>query len=64
VNYSGECIDCLLANEVISQNVFDVQITKDLRKYRVPIGDSLASNNIYKRRTAVKRMNVSLKEVF
>jgi len=59
-----ECIDCPLANEGICQKVFKMKITKDLRKYTAPARGSLSWKNIFKRRTAVERVNAYLKEFF
>jgi transposase len=59
-----ECIDCPLANEGICQKVYKVKITQDLRKYTAPARGSKAWKNIYKRRTAVERVNAYLKEFF
>lgn len=59
-----ECIDCPLAKEGICQKVFKMKITKDLRKYTAPARGSVAWKNIYKRRTAVERVNAYLKEYF
>jgi len=59
-----ECSDCPLANEGICQKVYKVKITTDLRKYTAPARGSLAWKNIYKRRTAVERVNAYLKEWF
>ena len=59
-----ECKDCPLANEGICQKVYKVKITQDLRKYTAPARGSKAWKNIYKRRTAVERVNAYLKEFF
>lgn len=59
-----ECSDCPLANEGICQKVFKMKITTDLRKYSAPARGSLAWKNIFKRRTAVERVNAYLKEFF
>ncbi len=59
-----ECSDCPLANEGICQKVYKVKITQDLRKYNAPARGSQAWKNIYKRRTAVERVNGYLKEFF
>ena len=59
-----ECKDCPLANEGICQKVYKVKITQDLRKYTAPARGSKAWKNIYKRRTAVERVNSYLKEFF
>ncbi|WAA09194.1 IS1182 family transposase [Fervidibacillus albus] len=59
-----ECKDCPLANEGICQKVYKVKITQDLRKYTAPARGSKAWDNIYKRRTAVERVNAYLKEFF
>ncbi|WP_010532229.1 IS1182 family transposase [Lentibacillus jeotgali] len=59
-----ECKDCPLANEGICQKVFKMKITKDLRRYTAPARGSKAWNDIYKRRSAVERVNAYLKEFF
>lgn len=59
-----ECKDCPLANEGICQKVYKVKITQDLRKYTAPARGSKAWKKIYKRRTAVERVNAYLKEFF
>ena len=59
-----ECKDCPLANEGICQKVYKMKITQDLRKYTAPARGSKAWDNIYKRRTAVERVNAYLKEFF
>ncbi|MEI3600286.1 MULTISPECIES: IS1182 family transposase [unclassified Oceanobacillus] len=59
-----ECRECPLANEGICQKVYKMKITKDLRKYTAPARGSKAWDNIYKRRTAVERVNAYLKEWF
>lgn len=59
-----ECRDCPLANEDICQKVFKMKITKDLRRYTAPAHGSKAWEEIYKRRSAVERVNAYLKEFF
>jgi transposase len=59
-----ECSECPLANEGICQKVYKVKITTDLRKYTAPARGSQAWKNIFKRRTAVERVNAYLKEFF
>ncbi|WP_156857301.1 transposase, partial [Oceanobacillus sp. AG] len=59
-----ECRECPLANEGTCQKVYKMKITKDLRKYTAPARGSKAWDNIYKRRTAVERVNAYLKEWF
>jgi len=59
-----ECKDCPLANEDICQKVFKMKITKDLRRYTAPARGSKAWETIYKRRSAVERVNAYLKEFF
>ena len=41
-----------------------MKIAKDLRKYTAPARGSLSWKNIFKRRTAVERVNAYLKEFF
>jgi transposase len=59
-----ECSDCPLANEGICQKVYKVKITTDLRRYTAPARGSKAWKTIFKRRTAVERVNAYLKEFF
>lgn len=59
-----ECVDCPLANEGICQKVYKVKITTDLRRFTAPARGSQAWKNIFKRRTAVERVNAYLKEFF
>ncbi|GAA0310814.1 hypothetical protein GCM10008924_30500 [Gracilibacillus halotolerans] len=59
-----ECSECPLANEGICQKVYKVKITTDLRRYTAPARGSKAWKNIFKRRTAVERVNAYLKEFF
>lgn len=59
-----ECSDCPLANEGICQKVYKVKMTQDLRRYTAPARGSKAWKTIFKRRTAVERVNAYLKEFF
>ena len=59
-----ECSDCPLVQEGICQKVFKMKITKDLRKYTAPARGSKAWKHLYKKRTAVERVNGYLKEFF
>lgn len=59
-----ECKDCPLANDGLCQKVYKVKITTDLRKYTAPARGSKAWKTIFKRRTAVERVNAYLKEFF
>lgn len=59
-----ECRNCPLANEGICQKVYKVKLTQDLRKYTAPARGSKAWKTIFKRRTAVERVNAYLKEFF
>lgn len=59
-----ECKDCPLANDGLCQKVYKVKITTDLRRYTAPARGSKAWKTIYKRRTAVERVNAYLKEYF
>ena len=59
-----ECIDCPLANQGICQKIYKVKITTDLRKYTAPARGSKAWKTIFKRRTAVERVNAYLKLYF
>jgi len=59
-----ECVQCPLATEGICQKVYKIKITTDLRRYIAPARGTRAWKNIYKRRTAVERVNAYLKEFF
>nr|WP_283163476.1 IS1182 family transposase [Sporolactobacillus mangiferae] len=59
-----ECVDCSLANEGICQKVYKVKITTDLRRFTAPARGSKAWKTLFKRRTAVERVNAYLKEFF
>src|SRR5699024_2327953 len=59
-----ECIDCPLAQEGICQRVFKMKITKELRKYTAPARGSKTRKNLYKKRTAVERVNGYLQEFY
>ncbi|MFD2628941.1 transposase [Oceanobacillus kapialis] len=59
-----ECSSCPLATEGICQKVYKVKITQDLRRYTAPARGSKAWRTIFKRRTAVERVNAYLKEFF
>ena len=54
----------LLANDGLCQKVYKVRITTDLRKYTAPARGSKAWKTIFKRRTAVERVNAYLKGYF
>src|SRR5699024_8722045 len=56
--------ECPLANEGICQKVYKVKITQDLRRYTAPARGSKAWKTIFKRRTAVERVNAYLKAYF
>ena len=59
-----ECRDCPLANEGICQNIYKVKIITDLRRYSAPARGSKTWKTIFKRRTAVERVNAYLKGFF
>ena len=59
-----ECTDCPLANQGICQKIYKVKITTDLRKYTAPARGSKVWKTIFKRRTAVERVNAYLKLYF
>ena len=59
-----ECNDCPLANEGICQKVYKVKITTDLRRYTAPARGAKSWKDLFKRRTAVERVNAYLKEYF
>jgi len=59
-----ECKDCPLAHDTLCQKVYKVKITTDLRKYTAPARGSKAWKSIFKRRTAVERVNAYLKLYF
>ncbi len=58
-----ECKDCPLANDGVCQKIYKVNIT-DIRKYTAPARGSKAWKTIFKRRTAVERVNAYLKIYF
>ncbi|MGE6261370.1 transposase, partial [Heyndrickxia sporothermodurans] len=59
-----ECKDCPLVNDDLCQKVYKVKITTDLRKYTAPARGSKAWKTIFKRCTAVERVNAYLKGYF
>lgn len=59
-----ECKTCPLAHEDICQKVYKVKMTTDLRRYAAPGRGSRAWKHIYKKRSAVERVNAYLKEFF
>lgn len=59
-----ECKDCPLANEGLCQKIYKVKITTDLRKYTAPARGTKAWKTVFKRRTAVERVNAYLKLYF
>lgn len=59
-----ECKDCSLAHDSLCQKVYKVKISTDLRKYTAPARGSKAWKSIFKRRTAVERVNAYLKLYF
>jgi transposase len=59
-----ECKDCPLANDGLCQKTYKMKITKDLRRYTAPARGSKAWKTIFKRRTAVERVNAYLKLYF
>lgn len=59
-----ECKDCPLAHEDVCQKVYKVKITTDLRKYAAPARGSKTWKQLFKKRTAVERVNAYLKEFF
>ena len=59
-----ECRDCPLANQGQCQKVYKVRIATDFRKYTVPARGSKTWKKVFKRRTAVERVNAYLKEFY
>lgn len=59
-----ECKDCPLLNQGQCQKVYKVRIKTDLRKYTAPARGSKAWKKLFKRRTAVERVNAYLKEFY
>ncbi|WBX79044.1 MULTISPECIES: IS1182 family transposase [Virgibacillus] len=59
-----ECKDCPLATEGLCQKIYKVKITTNLRRYTAPARGSKAWKSIFKRRTAVERVNAYLKEYY
>lgn len=59
-----ECSECPLANDGHCQKVYKVKITTDLRKDTATARGSKTWKKIFKRRTAVERVNAYLKGYF
>jgi transposase len=59
-----ECMNCPLAHDGLCQKIYKVKITTDLRKYTAPARGSLAWKTLFKKRTAVERVNAYLKEFY
>jgi transposase len=59
-----ECKGCPLAHDHLCQKIFKMKITTDLRKYSAPARGSVAWKNLFKKRTAVERVNAYLKGYF
>jgi transposase len=59
-----ECMNCPLAHDGLCQKIYKVKITTDLRKYTAPARGSQAWKTLFKKRTAVERVNAYLKEFY
>lgn len=59
-----DCKNCPLAADELCQKVYKVKTTTNLRRYTAPARGSAAWKKIFKRRTAVERVNAYLKEFF
>ena len=59
-----ECGACPFAAQGECQKVYKIKITDDLRRYCAPARGSAKWKLIYKRRTAVERVNAYLKQFF
>jgi transposase len=59
-----ECATCPFLDQGECQNVFKIKIESDIRKYTVPARGSHSYKELYKKRTAVERVNAYLKEFF
>jgi transposase len=59
-----ECKECPLAHDDLCQKIYKVKITTDLRKYTAPARGSQAWKTLFKKRSAVERVNAYLKEFF
>lgn len=59
-----ECNNCPLKEENQCQKVFKFKAASDIRKYTVPARGSDSYFELYKKRTAVERVNAYLKEYF
>lgn len=59
-----ECKECPLKDSDTCQKVFKIKVSSDPRKYTVPARGSDYYFELYKRRTAVERINAYLKEYF
>jgi transposase len=59
-----ECSTCPFATQGECQKVYKIKITDDLRRYCAPARGSAKWKLIYKRRTAVERVNAYLKQFF
>lgn len=59
-----ECKECPLKESHTCQRVFKIKVSSDDRKYTVPARGSDRFAELYKKRTAVERVNAYLKEYF
>jgi transposase len=59
-----ECANCPLFEQGEYQSVFKIKVESDVRKYTVPARGSHSYKELYKKRTAVERVNAYLKEFF
>ncbi|MFC5986361.1 transposase, partial [Marinicrinis lubricantis] len=59
-----ECESCPLAHDSLCQKVYKMKITTDLRKYTAPARGTKSWKEMFKKRSAVERVNAYLKEYF
>ena len=59
-----ECATCPLRDDSLCQKVFKIKCETDIRKYTYPARGSDLWKKLYKERTAVERVNASLKQFF
>jgi transposase len=59
-----ECATCPFLEQGECQSVFKIKVESDIRKYTVPARGSHSYKDLYKKRTAVERVNAYLKAFF
>jgi len=58
------CEECPLKNDSLCQKVYKIKRTSNLRKYTAPARGTVSWDEIFKRRSAVERVNAYLKGYF